>query len=164
MRGYARHLVQWLAIGGWLIVGAARAAQPQIVIITAPDMPRLTMDQNTLRNVYLKRIFVDGKGQRLTPVNLPSGTPMREAFSRALLHMDDIQLQDYWDRQYFQGISPPYVLASPDAVVRFVASTPGAIGYVASCQADSSVRVVLTLTLPVRPTDEPPVCPDHPAP
>lgn len=164
MRGYARHLVQWLAIGGWLLVGAARAAQPQIVIITSPDMPQLTMDQNTLRNVYLKRIFVDGKGRRLTPVNLPSGAPMRQAISRALLHMDDVQLQDYWDRQYFQGISPPYVLTSPDAVVRFVASTPGAIGYVAPCQADSSVRVVLTLTLPARPTDEPPVCPDHPAP
>lgn len=137
------------------------AASSQMAIITAPGTPRLAFNQNTLRNIYLKKIFVDGSGQRLTPVNLPSGAPLRGAFAHTILHMDDGQLQDYWDKQYFQGVSPPYVLASPDAVVQFVAKTPGAIGYVAACQVDASVRVVMTVTLPSRPGDEPPACPEH---
>ena len=160
MRARTRQWLVALAAAGLLAFAqASPAASLQLAVITAPDAPRLRLDRNTLRNVYLKKIFVDGRGQRLTPVNLPSGTPLREAFARALLHMDDNQLQDYWDKQYFQGVSPPYVLASPDAVVQFVANTPGAIGYVAACQVDASVRVAMTLTLPSRPGDAAPVCP-----
>jgi ABC-type phosphate transport system substrate-binding protein len=135
------------------------AASSQMAIITAPVPPQLAFNQDTLRNIYLKKIFVDRHGQRLTPVNLPSGAPLRKAFAHAILHMDEGQLQDYWDKQYFQGVSPPYVLASPDAVVQFVAKTPGAIGYVAACQVDASVRVVMTLMLPSRPGDELTACP-----
>lgn len=163
-----RHAVQWM---GWLAMGgllacapAAWAATPQMVVITAPDAPRLTFDRATLRDVYLKKIFVDGRGHRITPVNLPNGAPLREAFARVFLHMDDGQLQDYWNRQYFQGVSPPYVLASVDAVVRFVAKTPGAIGYVSACEVDASVRVVMTVTLPPRLGTELPACPEHHAP
>lgn len=163
MCGRSQQLLKWLVIGVLLtLMHTGWAMQPQMVVITAPEGPQLTLDQNTVRNIYLKKVFVDGKGQRLTPVNLPSGTPLREAFSRALLHMDDAVLQDYWDRQYFQGISPPYVLGSPDAVIRFVATTPGAIGYVASCQVDASVRVVLTL--PARQANDLTMCPEHLAP
>lgn len=140
---------------------ASWAASSQMVIITAPDAPQLTFNQDTLRNVYLKRIFVDGHGRRLTPVNLPSGDSLRDAFAHTILHMDDVQLQDYWNKQYFQGVSPPYVLASSDAVVQFVAKTPGAIGYVAACQADASVRVVMTVTLPSKPGNELPACPER---
>lgn len=165
MHGPPQQWSRWLVISALLVLAStAWAAQPQIAIITALDGPQLTLDQNTVRNVYLKKIFVDGKGQRLTPVNLPSRAPMRVAFSHALLHMDDTQLQDYWDQQYFQGVSPPYVLGSADAVLRFVATTPGAIGYVEACQADASVRVVLTITLPARQADDLPACPEHPAP
>jgi ABC-type phosphate transport system substrate-binding protein len=165
MRRPNRPWPRWLIISAWLmLVQASWSAQPQIAIITAPEGPQLVLDQNTVRNVYLKKIFVDGKGRRLTPVNLPSGAPLREAFARALLHMDDAQLQDYWEQQYFQGVSPPYVLGSSDAMVRFVATTPGAIGYVVPCQVDSSVRVVLTITLAAHQGDDLPVCPEHPAP
>ena len=162
MRGRFRQRLAWLALGGLLAFApVSRAAPSQLAIIAAPGSPQLKFNQDTLRNVYLKRIFVDGRGQRLTPVNLPSGTPLRAAFTHAILHMDDAQLQDYWNKQYFQGVSPPYVLASPDAVVQFVAKTPGAIGYVAACQVDTSVRVVMIVTLPARPGDEPPACPER---
>lgn len=149
-------------IGGMLIATrSAWCAQPQIAVITAPSAPQLALDHNMLRDVYLKKVFVDGQGQRLTPVNLPSGAPLREAFSRAILHMDENALRDYWDRQYFQGVSPPYVLGSQDAVVRFVATTPGSIGYVASCHVDLSVRVVLWINLPPRTGDDVSDCAEH---
>ncbi|BFI96040.1 MAG: hypothetical protein RSP_15500 [Rhodanobacter sp.] len=145
------------------MLGFAQASpvQVQVAIITAPDAPRLTFDQSTLRDVYLKKIFVDGRGQRLTPVNLSSRAPLREAFARTILRMSEGQLQDYWNRQYFQGVSPPYVLASADAVLQFVAKTPGAIGYVPACQVDASVRVVMTVAMPSSPGDAPPACPAH---
>ncbi|HEY8682165.1 MAG TPA: hypothetical protein VIM06_03270 [Rhodanobacter sp.] len=125
----------------------ARAGSLNIVVITAPQAPRLSFDRYTLRNVFLKKIFVDKDGQRLIPVNLPAGFPLRKMFVQEVTHLPDAQQDDYWNRQYFQGVSPPYVLASQQAVVRFVAATPGAIGYVMSCYVDSSVRVVFELTL-----------------
>jgi ABC-type phosphate transport system substrate-binding protein len=161
MRVIARQLTRQLMVGSLLLAHAAWAAQPQIAVITAPNGPQLTLDHNTLRNVYLKKIFVDGTGLRLTPVNLPSGAPLRDAFSGAVLQMDGSQLQAYWDRQYFQGVSPPYVLGSQDAVVRFVASTPGAIGYVAVCHVDASVHIALLITLPPRTPDDLSDCMEH---
>ncbi len=133
----------------------AWAAQVQIAVITAPAEPHLSFDRDTLRNVYLKRIFVDAEGTKLTPVNLPPGTPVRDAFSRTVVRMSDERMQDYWDKQYFQGVSPPYVLGSDEAVVRFVATTPGAVGYVASCHVDASVHVVMLLPW----TGATPTCP-----
>ena len=141
--------------------GGARAATLNITVITAAQAPRLSFDRYTLRNVFLRKIFVDKDGQRLIPVNLPAGSPLREAFVQEVTHLPDAQQDDYWNRQYFQGVSPPYVLASQQAVVRFVATTPGAIGYVTSCYVDSSVRVVFELSVPSATAA---ACPAHAAP
>ncbi|MHA6205974.1 hypothetical protein ACXU4B_16230 [Dyella soli] len=143
------------------LVRPAFAVQPQIAVITAPRGPHVALDRDTLRNIYLKRIFVDQDGQRLTPVNLPMDSPLRDAFARSVIHMPDTNLQDYWEREYFQGVSPPYVLGSQEAVVRFVALTPGAIGYVAACHVDATVHVVLLITLPPRAVDDISACPER---
>lgn len=162
MEARASIFTRWLVLGGLCLLSPmAPAAQPHIVVITGAQAPQLSFDRSTLRNVYLKRIYVDGRGQPLIPVNLPSRSPLREAFSSVALHMDDAQQQDYWDRQYYQGVSPPYVLASSSAVVRFVAQTPGAIGYVEPCAVDATVHVVLTIALPPRLAEDVPACSDH---
>jgi hypothetical protein len=48
---------------------------------------------------------------------------------------------------YFHGLLPPHVLASTEAVLRFVASTPGAIGYVPLCDADARVTMLLAIDI-----------------
>lgn len=149
-----------LLYGLALVNQVAWAAQVQVAVITAPTALHLSFDRDTLRNVYLKRIFVDSDGVKLTPVNLPADSPLRDTFTRTIVHMAERPMQDYWDKQYFQGVSPPYVLASDEAVVRFVAATPGAVGYVASCHADASIRIVMLL--PITPTtNETTLCSDH---
>jgi hypothetical protein len=62
-----------------------------------------------------------------------------------VLHKTPEELEDYWRDLYFNGISPPFVLASEEAMIRFVASTPGAVGYVSQCVADKRVVVVATI-------------------
>jgi hypothetical protein len=56
-------------------------------------------------------------------------------------------MERYWNEQYFKGISPPFVLSSMEAVRRFVASTPGAIGYVLDCQDEEGVDLLLEIPL-----------------
>ena len=122
-------------------------------MIVSTTAPQQHLDENQLRNIYLKRIYLDSAGHALVPVNLPPGNALRKAFLHATLHMSDAQMQDYWNRRYFQGVSPPYVLASQTAVVQFVAKTPGAIGYVLACRATPGVKIVARLDVPRPATD-----------
>jgi hypothetical protein len=143
----ARLLAACLLAGILALPVAVCAATQDVAVIMAHDAPATHPDSNRLRNIYLKKVFLDSAGHALIPVNLPPTDPLRKAFLHAILHMDETQTQDYWNRQYFQGVSPPYVLGSQAAVVQFVATTPGAIGYVRPCFLDARVRVIATLQL-----------------
>lgn len=148
----------------WLCAGTVNA-QEQIAVIVSSRTPPVTVDITTLRGIYLKKIFIDKQGNSLIPVNLPPDNPLRHAFSHAAIHMSDTQLRNYWNQRYFQGVSPPYVLGSQDAMVQFVANTPGAIGYIKPCYLDESVRQILFLPMPAEMAhDTATQCPPHPAP
>ena len=138
-----------LAAGGDMARPAVRAAggESQIAVI-ASNFDRVSaIDGNRLRNIYLRKIFLNADDRAYVPVNLPPVAWLRSAFSSAILHMNASQLQTYWDRQYFQGISPPYVLKSQAAVAKFVAVTPGAIGYVQPCFLTPKVHVILLIPI-----------------
>jgi ABC-type phosphate transport system substrate-binding protein len=140
-------LVLVVALGAAPLPVPARAG-PGIAVIVSRDAPRRVLDRVTLSDIYLKKIFVDGAGNALIPVNLPPDDPLRRAFSLSLLGQTSDQLQGYWNERYFHGVRPPYVLGSPNAVIRFVAGTDGAIGYVAACQVDARVRALMVLPVP----------------
>jgi len=154
MRRSPRHLLPGhllprllLAALGLIAAGSARS-DPQIAVIVARDAPHIALAPATLRDIYLKKIFVDEHGHALVPANLPPGHALRRAFAADLFRRPQQALQRYWNERYFHGVRPPYVLGSQNAVLRFVAHTEGAIGYVASCRVDASVRTVLTLPVP----------------
>ena len=59
------------------------------------------------------------------------------------------EMAEYWVQQSMtQGLTPPSTQRSARAVLRFVASVPGAIAYVPPSEVDETVRVV-----PVKVTD-----------
>ena len=117
-----------------------------VIVSNASPAPQLD-DAGTLRDIYLKKIFLGDSGRKFIPVNLPVAHPLRQAVSIVLFRAGAAELQGYWNQRYFHGVTPPYVLGSQDAVVRFVARTPGAIGYVAPCFVDASVRQIMSLPL-----------------
>lgn len=139
----------------WLLAAAlaaacvdARALEPAttlaVVVVAGGNTPAITPAELAL--IYRrKKLFWSGGG-RINPVNLQASDPLRQLFSRTVLGQSPAEMQAYWNGMYFNGISPPHVLASPEAVLRFVAQTPGAIGYVPFCDADARVKVLLALT------------------
>jgi len=48
----------------------------------------------------------------------------------------------YWDEMHFKGVDAPLVLRSPEAVARFVAAVPGAVGFVPSELVDDAMTVL----------------------
>lgn len=126
-----------------LLAPLARAAEPVLAVIVHPATDTGDVDGGALALIYKRRRLLWNDGSRIQPVNLPADHPLRRRFSRAVLHRTPEGMDDYWNEQYFQGVLPPYVLASETAVLRFVADTAGAIGYVAHCAVDGGVRVLM---------------------
>ena len=116
----------------------------RVAVIVHPERhAKLSVEE--VAQIYLRRKRFWDDGAAIVPLNLPSQAPLREHFSRIVLNQAETRLADYWNRQYFYGILPPATLASTEAVRRYVASDPNAIGYVPVSEVDGSVRVILHL-------------------
>lgn len=131
------------------LVGArtCHGADAGVAVIMAADAAPGRWNQAALAQVFRQKKRFDDHGQRLYGVNLPATHPLRRAFSQQVLGHSPEDMDDYWRDMYFHGILPPYVLASEEAVIRFVAATPGAIGYVSACLADRRVSVIFHLDI-----------------
>lgn len=123
---------------------AGRPNPPLLAVIVHPDRSAVT-SIDELAQIYLRRKRFWSDGNPIVPLNLPAGTPLRMEFSRSVLRQSEARLAEYWNRQYFYGILPPATLASTDAVLRYVASEPNAIGYVPASEANETVRIALHL-------------------
>jgi len=137
-----------LALLGLLYWGAGAQAEEAIAVIAGVTPPHIAFGRRNLRDIFLKRIVIDQDGTALVPLNLAPGDPLRIAFSLAVLGKRPDGLERYWTERYFHGVSPPYVVHSEEAMLRFVTETPGAVGYVALCRVDDRVKVVARLPVP----------------
>jgi ABC-type phosphate transport system substrate-binding protein len=90
--------------------------------------------------IFLRKKLYWSNGQPIQAVNLPTEHSLRRQFSVSVLGSLPETQTDYWNGMYYQGVSPPYVVASSEAVLRFVAETAGAIGYVEACKVDNRVK------------------------
>lgn len=128
-----------------LTVPDATAGERAFAVITAPDAVDHRLSVESVGLIFRRKQNHWENGARIQPVNLPSGHPLRHTFSQAILGQAPEALEEYWRDMYFHGVLPPHVLGSEEAVMLFVASTPGAIGYVSTCVPDHKVNVVLML-------------------
>lgn len=124
-----------------LPLAQAESGAPVIAIIVHSD--ELKVATNELSLIYWRKQLYWPKGQRIKPVNLRSEHPLRQQFSQTILGSLPKKQIDYWNGQYFNGILPPYSVNSEEAVLRYVAQTSGAIGYVDACHVDSRVKAVM---------------------
>lgn len=124
--------------------GGAATAEP-IAVVTSAHSALNKLSKDALKLIYLRKVQVDEHGSRWIPTNLPLISPLRQDFSLALFSVLPEDQEDYWNAQYFHGITPPPVMTSEEAVLRFVSSTPGSIGYVRQGHADDRVKILLLM-------------------
>lgn len=120
------------------------AAEPQLLaVVVAKDIAIKNFNQRELMLVFKKKLTLWENGQRIQAVNLPPEHPARKQFSMAVLKSLPEAQSSYWNDMYYHGVSPPHVLSSPEAVLKFVAETKGAIGYVPACMVDEKVQAII---------------------
>lgn len=129
----------WLAV-----VPRAHAGDLELAVIIHPSRTA-ALTPEVIKRIYLKRQRFWSDGRAIVAINQEVATPAREAFTRFIFGDDATRLPAYWNEQYFHGIFPPIILGSEEAVVRYVASRPDAIGYIDARHVDASVATALVL-------------------
>ncbi|MBN2193102.1 MAG: substrate-binding domain-containing protein [Polyangiaceae bacterium] len=130
-----------------LLVAAGTTAEGnhagEICVVVHPGNASAAGDRVALRQVFQTKVTRWSNGERITPLNLPKQSPHRGAFDRAVLGLSPEESERYWiDRKIRGGAPPPATAPEPGAVVRVVAQSEGAIGYVPASSLASNVKVI----------------------
>lgn len=142
-----------LVVAALLLTAPAVAEEPvELVVIVHPTRAQ-RLDVAELRRMYLKQRRFWPDGDPIVPINREDGM-LRRAFDR-LLDDEPTRLGAYWNRRYFEGVFPPITLASDEAIRRYVASRPNAVGYIDARMVDASVSVAFRMVLPPAPAPSP---------
>jgi ABC-type phosphate transport system substrate-binding protein len=118
-----------------LAAGPASAdpARPPYVLIVHPGSRPQALDRKFLAEVFLRRTTRWPDDTPILPVDLAPDTRARARFSQDVLARSVASVRSYWQQRIFSGQGlPPPELGDDDAVVSYVLSHPGAIGYVSS--------------------------------
>ncbi|ACT46952.1 hypothetical protein [Methylotenera mobilis] len=133
-----------LATSSLCLTMASYAADKTVIaVIVANDNPIKSIAVGELKLIYWRKKTYWSHGQRIHPINLPPDNPVRLHFSTSILGSLPNTQSDYWNGLYFHGVSPPHVLYSDEAAIRYVQETAGSIAYVDACKLDTRVKAVL---------------------
>ena len=117
-----------------LVLAAAlpSPAADDFVVIVNPSVAGVNVRRADLGAVFLRKATRWGNGATAVPVDQSGTSPVRNAFSRAVLGMPVAAAVQYWQKQMFgrNPVRPPAVRGSDAEVIAFVARTEGAVGYV----------------------------------
>jgi len=125
-------------------ISAASAGEIELAVIVHPSRAT-SLTREAVKRIYLKRQRFWEDGDEIVVINQEVATPARQTFTRLVFGDEAARLPAYWNQEYFQGVLPPIILGSEEAVVRYVASRPDAIGYVDARKVDASVATALLL-------------------
>jgi ABC-type phosphate transport system substrate-binding protein len=117
------------------------SADARFRIIVNPQVKGTQIPRAALSSIFLRQAARWGDGTAVLPVDQSIRSPVRKAFSNTVLQQALVEVQIYWQRKIPTGLVPPPVKTSDEEIVSYVASTPGAIGYVsATTPLPDSVR------------------------
>ncbi len=103
------------------------------VVIVHPDNPAKSVSKKQVSRLLLKELPKWDGGLSAQPVDLDSQSDVRRDFSRNVHGRSVSSIKNYWQRQIFSGRAvPPPEVSDDNAVISFVKSNPGGIGYVST--------------------------------
>lgn len=115
---------------------------PFVVIVNDAN-PVKSLTKAELRRIFMKQSRMWSHGEAMVPVDWDSTHYLRAVFCRDVLNRSVREMAEYWVQQSMtQGLTQPSTQRSARAVIRFVASVPGAISYVAPSDVDDTVNVI----------------------
>ena len=124
-----------------LVPLSASAASFKVIVNSAANVTSLPKKE--ISDLFMKRTAKWSNGTPVTPVDQSDRSAVRDEFSKTIHGKPTAAVKSYWQQQIFSGQGlPPPELADDDAVVSYVLSHPGAIGYVTAGTGLNGARTV----------------------
>lgn len=112
-----------------LILAASPVAAAEV--IAHPGYSGSDISRPLLRGVFGMRVRAWPDGTPVRVFVLDDGHAVHQDFAKSVLQIYPYQLRQNWDRLLYSGTGqPPVEVSSEEELLRRVAETPGAIGYV----------------------------------
>ena len=115
-------------------------------VIVHSTNPTTTLTKRQASRLFQKKTKTWDHGPKVVPVDQKRSSRTRRSFSTHVMGKSVSAMKSYWQQQIFSGRGVPTKNKSNDAaVVVYVSSNPGAIGYV-SIDADVGKARVVAIT------------------
>lgn len=129
------------------LAGKAVAGEMAVIVAAGSGVESLSREQ--VVNIFMgryRRLPSDAIAQ---PYDLAADDEGKAAFYAGLIGKNLSEVNAYWARLVFSGsTSPPQTVSDPATMLRVVATTPGAVGYVQRSAVNARVRVVFVVKAP----------------
>ena len=128
---------------------SAGAPSAALRIIVHRENPVTSLTIPDLQRIFRKQTRMWPNGESVVPVDWDATSPVRDSFSQKVLRRSVREMAEFWVQQSItQGLTPPTTLKSARAILRFVASVPGAIAYAPAQEVDATVKKIDVKGLP----------------
>jgi len=141
MRTTKTRLILWGTLLAWLLACPAVWAG-EMVVVANSSVPVDSLHRATVADIYLGNKTRWDNGDAIHVVMLKGGAT-HERFAQDTVGTTPVKLKNYWKKVVFTGTgTPPKIVRSEGDMVKAVANTSGAIGYVDSSTAHGDVKVI----------------------
>ncbi|MBT4497534.1 MAG: hypothetical protein HOC74_07425 [Gemmatimonadetes bacterium] len=130
----------------WLMLIAVRTGQAQqIAVIAHKSVSADTLTAARLLDLYTCDVQAWSDDQPVVVFDLKPRTAVKEAFYR-FIGKSPSRMKSVWMKKMLSGEGdPPTSLKTEEELLRKVAATPGAIGYVDKTRVDDQVKMLLVI-------------------
>ncbi len=104
-----------------------------------------SLSNKEVSNYFLKKKTKWSNGTKINPIDLSSSSVIRKNFSKNIHKKSIGQVRAFWQQSVFSGkASPPPEMKNDNAVINYVKTKKGAIGYVLK---NANTKGVKTITI-----------------
>lgn len=127
----------------WLALSFSSSLYADTVAVAHPGEVTGPLERKTLRAAFGMTMQSWPDGQPLTVFVFRDENPLHQEFCRKVLGVLPYSLRRNWDRLLFSGGGQaPIVVENEQEMLRRVAATPGAIGYMNKESVNETVSIV----------------------
>jgi hypothetical protein len=118
---------------------------PAVSVLVCAKNPVHDVSAGDLRRIFLGDISRWRNGHRIVLFVRPMDTPEGRFFLDHVVRMSDIDYSQWWLGAVFRGrvANAPRVISNVDEMIRAIAATPDAIGFVSAPPLDPGVSILM---------------------
>ncbi len=136
-------LLLWLTL---FITLSFSSASAEIILIANPNISETSLSLKDVQRIFLrKKKILSGKALHIA---IQKNKSKHSEFLQKYVHKTPSQFNRYYKKLVFTGKGkPPLLVADDSAMLSYISSTPGAIGYISKVskgEADDTVKIIST--------------------